>query len=1073
MKNKLSRIVGVAVSLALVASLCVFAIPAATPAEAAAGKQQWSNQTLPTNTGQVLLNGSNVTDYAVASDGLTIYASNNGVAANAPGAVLVSTDGGQSWTALTVANAAAGSLMGAIAVAPDDASYMAVVELDAGVPPVTCVVWISTNGGKTWTTMPAAYQNVAGAATIMDIDVGPARSGCVFGREYVVAFADPTNGSIANGDVQIIGRLATWATIGSGVGGPYTYQLYDYMSVEFSPNFVGDRTIACVGASNRAAGDVVLQLINDGSNTQVRAPVVIGLTATDYDSTSGNTTGIIAADIALPSDFDPTVSSLQRSYACFAAVTAAPDTEVYRIDAGTIRNLDAVTLLNIKSVAYTGTVDEGTLFIGEYLDENVKYASDPTVSIPSWKSTKKAPSADPLATNLTNAEVIVRVSPTDANVIFAGTSGPESAFSVSNNAAVSFDGESLIDNGVANDVRAVQDIYLTPDGGTIFMATDDGTQINLWKSAIPTGSTSWSRVRVATGTTGMVRLNPGWDTTPSVYFADLAAAGGGNIYVSTNGGDTFSTRTSPTGILALDIVVESSSTLYLASGANVYKSTNGAWTWATPVSSKVTAPITTLAMAPSYPALPVEGNLLVGGTSSSGYSTDGATTFTRIAGGLAGAGACQIGAHEDYADNNTIYAGGAATTNVYRFVIGTSSSWEDAIATCASAPSGMGMANGVLYVSQAGGDDGAMRTLSPTAAAGSMGWEEASEPLATAAANRTFNIAPSALRVAAGSSELYAIDTLGAGAPDRVYAYSDLLATDVTTLTAPADGATINVDPVSGRAEDIQFAWSAVGSGTGLVDGYQLQICVAGSGFAAPLSTLYYDAGVPAGGINGLNATNPQLSVGAATQWVQILMSNTDYEWRVRARDQVSTDAIRSNWSEVGSFSIQAGGRVEQAHAGPIMLGPTGGATDVTLTPGFSWAPVPRTTEYEFILASDAGLTSAIAGTPVTLTDPAYQVTTPLEYGTVYFWAVKSTSPTVSPQSIGSFTTMAEPAAAVYTCMQCGLLFDSEAALEAHIAEAHAPVTPATPAYIWGIIAIGAVLVIVVIVLIVRTRRVV
>lgn len=1077
MKNKLSRIVGVAVSLALVASLCVFAIPAATPAEAAPGKQQWSAQTLPTATSNVLRTGSNVTDFAVGHDGLTIYVANNGVLANAAGAVLISTDGGQSFTALTV-GAAAADKVSAIAVASDDTSKVAVVA-DSGPDDVTSVVWISSNSGKTWSSLPTAYDTIAGHIT--DIDVGPAREGCVFGREYVVSMADPAAG-VTLGDVQIIGRLATWATTDT----VNVRAQYDYMAVQFTPGFVGDRVIAAVGAT-AVAGNVSFQLINDNTKTEVRVPVImslaaVGLTTIDYYGTLVTATAIKSADIALPNDFDPTVTAMRSSFAAFGAQTTFTDNDVYRIDNGTIRDLDAVTALAVKSIAYTGIIDDGTLFVGEYAENNVKYAADPWVSIPSWKSTKKAPSPT-LAIGGMNPQTIVRMSPVDSNVIFAGTSSTvdcESAFSVSTNAAVSFDAESLIDHDATDTVVTVDDIYLTPEAGTtIFMATTDtGTaHVSLWKSELPTSSTSWSRIYYAAFTgAGLIRLNPDWADTPVIYFAQRSAAGA--IYVSTNGGDTFSIRAAPTGITATDLAVENSTILYLGDVAsqNLYKSTNSAWTWGTPVSTKAGV-LRTLAMAPSYPNLPVEGNLLAGGTTGASYSTDGATSFTRIAGGLAATGLLQIMAHEDYADNNTIYCadtGAAGSLNAFRFVIGTSTSWENLVVGGLADLVGLGMVNGVLYIAQeipaATTATAVIRTLYPTAAVGVIPWE-ACDAGVTQAGNQDFLIAPSALRVAAGSSELYAVDT--ANAPS-VLAYSDLLATDVTSLAAPADGATVNVDPVSGRADDIQFAWSSMGSGTGLVDCYQIQICVAGTGFAAPLTLIYEAtaAATIAGSTGGLDATNPQLVVGATGQWVQALMANTDYDWRIRARGQISADAVRSGWSAVRSFSIQAGGVVQQTHEGPIMLGPVGGAVDVTLSPGFSWAPIARSTEYEFILATDAGLVNTIAGTPASVTDPAFQVTAPLEYGTVYFWAVKSTKPTVSPQSIGSFTTMAEPAAEVWTCMQCGLTFASEAALEAHITAEHAPVTPATPAYIWAIIAIGAVLVIVVIVLITRTRRI-
>jgi len=282
----------------------------------------------------------------------------------------------------------------------------------------------------------------------------------------------------------------------------------------------------------------------------------------------------------------------------------------------------------------------------------------------------------------------------------------------------------------------------------------------------------------------------------------------------------------------------------------------------------------------------------------------------------------------------------------------------------------------------------------------------------------------------------------------------------VPTLTGPADGASVNINTVSGYAEDIQFSWDTVGSGTGLATQYEVWIAVAGTGFTAPLTMLYGTAAAvgPPVITGGLDPGVPRLSVGATGQWAQNLMSNTEYEWRTRARTQVSADGVRSGWSASRSFYIQAGGRVEAPHAGPILLGPTGGATDVSLSPGFSWAPVSRATEYEFILASDAGLTNTLAGTPATLTSPAFQCTETLEYATVYFWAVKATKPTLSPQSIGSFTTMGAPAPAPGPPIT--------------IPPAVPAPEPITPSYIWGIIAIGAVLVIVVIVLIVRTRRV-
>ena len=95
MKTKFSRMLGVALTIAMVASLFVFAIPVA----AQPGETVWATQTIPTATGNVILNASDVGDITVASDG-TIYVINNdnAVTANLANAVLKSTDGGQSFS---------------------------------------------------------------------------------------------------------------------------------------------------------------------------------------------------------------------------------------------------------------------------------------------------------------------------------------------------------------------------------------------------------------------------------------------------------------------------------------------------------------------------------------------------------------------------------------------------------------------------------------------------------------------------------------------------------------------------------------------------------------------------------------------------------------------------------------------------------------------------------------------------------------------------------------------------------------------------------------------------------------
>ena len=220
------------------------------------------------------------------------------------------------------------------------------------------------------------------------------------------------------------------------------------------------------------------------------------------------------------------------------------------------------------------------------------------------------------------------------------------------------------------------------------------------------------------------------------------------------------------------------------------------------------------------------------------------------------------------------------------------------------------------------------------------------------------------------------------------------------------------------------------------------------------------------------DATAPSLTVGDAVAAVATgarpaWAANQEYMLRVRARNTINNGGLRSNWSDVINVTIQAGVPVVAPQVGPILQGPTGGATNVSLNPGFSWTPISGATEYEFILATDATLTNTVEDTPVLVNQPSWQVPAgTLEYDTQYFWGVKSTQPTESPQSIGTFRTLISE---LYACPFCSETFTTAGALESHISAMH---PAATPAYIWAIIVIGAVLMIAVIMLIVKTRRV-
>jgi len=1020
MKTKLPKILSVALTLMLVISLFAFAVPVA----AAPGDMQWAAQAVPTTGdgfGNVLLNGATLADYAVAGDGTTIYAINNAVnmnAAAAPFALYKSVDGGQSFSGIPL-NGVVGTMatpLGNVAVAPDNPDAVAISTRDATAAGGTVdTVFVSNNGGVSWSALPASGNAVVATNHgIQDLAVGPVRAGTLLSREYLIAVADDAVG-VADANLEIIGGTAAWTRCGP-VGVAATY---DFMACAFSPNFVADRVVTAVGATVAAGIGSTYVLVNTASNAFVHAVVALNAGVEDFAAAAN---GILAADIALPTDFDPTVAAGQRGYACTASATAAND-GVYRIDATVPRELGLVGT-TIKSVAYSGTIDAGTLFIGQYAATTVKYTANPTVAAPTWITSKKSPFGPAAAPGS-----MLRVAPDFATsqTVFAITSGLEGGFSISTDAGVAFNQEALINLGVAT-ITNIDGIVLSSDGTTLYMATDDGAELSLWKSATPVNPFSWSRVYVVTATgPGIVRLSPDYLTDATLIFADtsnLGLAGVNNVFVSFNGGDTYSIRSSPVAATAIaDIALESSSILYVGQGTNIYKSTNAGWTYGAAVAGNANAIVAL--------DVPLADNVLVGGTNACSYSTNGGAAYTKIQTGLAAA-TYQICADDDYANNSTIYAGGnnVANNNIYRFVIGTDAAW----AGLANAPAAAGNIVGIARI------NGALYGMAGVAAAGCNRSLNSHDPAGTVAWTYMTVGAP-----AATSFTIANDNTPYAAVGITLFAYNDYLATLKPEWNMGSDSIEVGVDPVTGRAYGVDLVWNAMGSGTGLVNNYDF---------------LYYDTaqGVTAAAFDLNNAmgfpTAPKYNTQINGAWN--LRANTEYAVWVRAGNQVSGDNIVSPFSPAFTIKVQSGTQVVQAHAGPILLGPQGGATDVSLTPGFSWAPISGATEYEFTLATDAALANAIEGTPVTLTQPSWQVPAgTLEYSTTYFWSVKASAPTSSPLSIGTFTTMAEPVEPMPPV----------------VIEPTPPPAQIAPAYIWGIIGIGAILVIVVIALIIRTRR--
>jgi hypothetical protein len=858
------------------------------------------------------------------------------------------------------------------------------------------------------------------------------------GREFAVTVADPTAGATATagsqGDVQIIGNIATWASAGATTGIVGTN---DYMAIAVTPNFIGDRCVVVVGSS---ATFPKVQIINTATTTVV-VTTVLGTTTIDFDGALAAASSILTADVSLPSNFDPSTIPGQRTYACFASVAPLTDNDVFRVDATSRFALGVATLTAIHTCSYSGTIDDGTLFVGYRVGSTVRYAENPQVALPTWRTSLNAPSG-PAAPGVALTVVRAAADFPATNRVFGGTTGAQSALCVSDNAGSSFAGEALVDNTAANTVVAIDSIAAAPNNEYLFVATRNTAlgvagNLSLWRTTTPINAASWSRVftvakNVAATSIGLVRCNPDWtgEATKAVYFLDNSLAG--PIYYSADGGNIFAVRNGPTAVTVTVgcLAIEDANTAYVAVGTNVYKTVTGAWTWQLPVLAEPGGVVSL--------AVPTAGTLLVGGTGALSYSTDGGATFTRVV-SVAG-DTYIITGDENFADNNTCYlADNSGTTNaIYRFIIGTDTAPIALVNPTAAVSIGVAHMNGALYgMSAAACDRNLFSYLEPGVVA--LLWDTMNAPAGVPAAAANFGIAMDVGNV------LYA-----STAAVTLWAYDDWLANYELNIQSPPDMYEVPIDPVTGRAEAVWATWDPAGSGTGLVNAVQIRIWETAMG---PGGSTNLGAAAPFTAILGIA---PRVDFAALMAAAGVpLRANTEYQWQVMARNTAAADAVRSMWSEVRTFTIQAGTAVVPEEAGPILQAPPPGSSSVGVNPGFSWVAEPGTTEWKFWLALDAELTNTVEGTPVIVTTPSWQVPPgTLEYNTTYFWGVQSTKPAVGILKVASFTTMSEP-----------LPPEEPPDVIVNIPEAE------TPAYVWAIIGVGAILVIVVLVLIVRTRR--
>ncbi|MFH1651945.1 MAG: hypothetical protein ABID87_07600 [Chloroflexota bacterium] len=912
----------------LAAGLLCF--PALFPSPADAAPNAWTAEALPGRESHVLSPpGMDIRDLAADTGGTAIYA--------APGDSIAemflykSTDTGKTW--LTLETPFAADL---VAVAPDDAATVAIASRGEA------LVYISTDGGASW--QPAGAFGAGGgpASAVSAITVSPATGGI---RYYAVAGQDRAGGggiwlkSSANAS-------PAWqdATLPPGFRSGAAVR-----AVAFNPDFADSPLLGAVSVHPGASVD--FQVLDV---TSMRWNESAGFTGFPLALVSAaGIADVSAASLAFSGDNEGGPTAAFLGLAVTGNTAAREGSGIYAIKSGASTPL-------LRGAGIYRVALRGNNLVAGALESNTVYFYPGPATTTIGSSRRLLSPGGEFRTAVIWA----------GDMAAAGTSGNESAFALSGDRGETFRDTGLIDTTLAN----LSDFALSADGRTIFLASDDGADLSLWRK-----NDSWERVLRQPGTGDyLVRLAPG--NPESVY----AAEKGGNMLYYSGSGGAADWSAYPCSLTIQDLAVAGERVVYaLNTVGEVTASRDSGLTWTNPVK-------TTLGEGTGFTLVSAGGNTLLAGSINGivAYSLDGARTWGNLPRSLpTSAGRIQVIADPDFATNRIIYAASSVPRQrIFRWTIGSSHSWTAVSASIPGGIYGLAMHGDSLYALEFDSttNQSALRQyLSPRTVTGVPAvW--GSRPTGPATdpddSQVKMNAMPRALKEGP-EDRLWALKTNGI---PKLYRF-DFLLTQLV-LTSPSPDFHVPVNPITGIAREVTFSWNGLDDATE----YQLEIAydpdflslATAITVTSTESTVVVIAGPERAGDERFNFT-----------------PGTSYYCRVRM-----------NRPAVSPYSLSRSFSVDPAIAEIVaLLVPPNGATDVMTRPSFSWSPVSGATEYRFLLADNDAFSSPIVDT--TVGQPGYRVAQELTYGKTYFWVVQPVGGDRS--AIGIFTVRDETVAPV------------------------------------------------------------
>jgi photosystem II stability/assembly factor-like uncharacterized protein len=910
---------------------------------------KWTKVNIPaegTSGSWVLASGSDIHHLTIAADG-TLYAYVKGLTYT----LYKSTDGGLRWNNIgNVQDAITG-----IAVSPHDAKIIYYATASS--------VYRSGDGGKSFILMPTVPAGVGANITSIAmtwlnsniIAVGTADADASkFGGVYV----------LDEGDI-----FSNW--LDTDVGN------YDIYALGFTPDYTVGRQIVAV-ATNETDTFVINKIGNADWNAFIGSARLNKNNSVIPASVAAN-----RAIIAFPGNYDTDTSS-RNSFFFVGITTGNGGGDIYKIVNADAPDNSKATDLNCGG-AY-GTTNADITGLTVYSDErNVILLAGSTTNChiyiskdggSSWIKSKKEP------TGGSDTEVLMAPDFANTGIIYAATSGDGSALSISRDMGSSWNQISLIDTAINNIVDFAPSLDASQIN-TLFMITAYMGQRHAFWRSINNGST-WERILCSNypgvDILGLVSLPPQYSTDCLTLFVYGESNGKPAIWESKDNGQSFRswfTRDPATGAaFNIDVwAAANENTIYTGSfnGSQgmIYRTTNSGYSYSAGATAGAYQ-LNSLALSPDFEN---DDTILVGNEMGGVYlSTDNGSSFQSLPADAISPpldGEISVVFDPEFKSNHTVYAASNdADGGIYRFIIGSSDSWEEIDDTL---PAGalinrlVFSSSGVLYAANKNPDGGMERCINPRFSLGPV-FETVTRGLSDSV---------TLTGLWQGNRQLWSVDFNSV----NLITYYDPL-TLPTTQVLPENKVSGIGSLVNHTVRNITLDWETLGGATS----YEWQ-CNYNTDFST----------IP----DGLNGTTSASSVR-----LPALEPATTYYWRVRA-----CAPVLSPWSLKRSFTTSMD--TESVNLKPET--PSPGASGVAIKPVFQWTAVLGAEAYELLVATDADLNHPVIVkiNEYALKTNAWDCDVSLDYNTVYYWKIRATTATTYSawSSVGIFTTETVPPA--------------------------------------------------------------